>query len=153
MIRSLAYEDLADQQIKFSHSQLDSELSPVIQPINSYMESKIHKKKIEIDNQTEHGKMLQEIEEFIDKSMREMHLEVKTIEANYQEEILQLMGLDSTYDKILTALKEEMKEEVDNMKAQYEVQRMNGIEEIRAKYGDARNKRNSKKISISKISI
>lgn len=108
------------------------------------------KNKIEIVDTTVRGKMMKEIEEFIEKNMNEMHNEILSIKSNYEEEILQLMGLDDVYGQLRESIMEEMSSEVENMKAQYEILRIKGIEVITNKYKYKKNK--LKRLSMGSIS-
>ena len=87
-----------------------------------------------IDESTTKGKMLKEIEEYIESNMSKMHIEIKEVELRYEDELLQLMGLDDAYSNIISSLKEEMKVEIDFLKLDYEEIRSKGIEDIKKKY-------------------
>ena len=78
--------------------------------------------------------MMQELEDFIDISMEEMHKEMKELKDSYEEEILELMALDKEFLPVLEKLKEERDAELDNLRSQFEVQRIQGVENIKRKY-------------------
>jgi hypothetical protein len=108
-----------------------------------------NKNTIEIADNTARGKMMKKIEEFIEKNMSEMHNEIISIKSNYEEEILQLMGLDDVYGQLRDSITEEMNNEVENMKAQYEILRIKGIESITNKYKYKKNK--LKRLSLGSV--
>jgi hypothetical protein len=109
-IKTIKEEDLKDQQ-GFYLITKDVQRTPI--------KSKL--KKCFIDDSTIKGKMLKEIENYIENNMCKMHEEIKEIELRYEDELLQLMGLDDTYCNIIQTLKEEMKVEIYFLKLDYEV--------------------------------
>lgn len=134
--QALIKEDLIDQNSKFSCCFF-SDNNEFNNNITNALTSK-HKNSTgeyrQNFNTSIKGKMLYEIELYIESSIKEMHKEIKSIEENYQDEICQLMGLDDKYNIILVSLKEEMQAEIDNIKAQFEEQRNKGIHAIKNKY-------------------
>lgn len=105
-----------------------------------------------IDGQesTSRGRMLKEIEDYIEKNMQEMYKEINSLKLNYEEEINELDGLGNAYITIQDSLKEEMNNEVDNMKAQYENLRIKGVEHIVNRYKQKKTK--LKRLSMSSTS-
>eukprot|EP00340_Litonotus_pictus_P000045 CAMPEP_0170522276 /NCGR_PEP_ID=MMETSP0209-20121228/7724_1 /TAXON_ID=665100 ORGANISM="Litonotus pictus, Strain P1" /NCGR_SAMPLE_ID=MMETSP0209 /ASSEMBLY_ACC=CAM_ASM_000301 /LENGTH=148 /DNA_ID=CAMNT_0010809707 /DNA_START=386 /DNA_END=829 /DNA_ORIENTATION=- len=137
-------EDLKEQESAISYQISRNSTEQIV---SAQLFQKKDKQNLEINESTSKGRMMREIELFIEKNMEEMHKEIFSIRENYEEEISQLTGLGDVYVTIIESLKEEMSGEIDNMKAQYEDLRLRGVESITASYKQKSTKR--KRLSVS----
>ena len=77
-------------------------------------------------------KFLKEIEEYVEKNMKEMYKAIEELKQNYEGEINE--AVESGFDEIAESLRNDLKFEEENLTAQYEEERAKQIELIRAKY-------------------
>ncbi len=103
----------------------------------------INEKDIEIMNNTNlnmrrrgssisQPKFLKEIEEYVEKNMKEMYKAIEELKQSYEGEINE--AVESGFDEIAESLRNDLKFEEENLTAQYEEERAKQIELIRAKY-------------------
>lgn len=91
--------------------------------------------------------MLRDIEEFIEKNMKEMHMALDELRLSFEEEIQDVDGkssailrkfyfyfLEEVFPDVVNGLREDMKVELENLREQYEDQRRLEVEKIRHKY-------------------
>ena len=79
-----------------------------------------------------HTAMLKEIEEFVDKNLKEMNAALEEIKTSYSAEIQD--ANDNGFPDIAESLEEDMKGELENLTAQFEEQRAKEVEAIKEKY-------------------
>ena len=77
-------------------------------------------------------KFLKEIEEYVEKNMKEMYKAIEELKQSYEGEIKE--AVESGFDEIAESLRNDLKFEEENLTAQYEEERTKQIELIRAKY-------------------
>ena len=77
-------------------------------------------------------KFLKEIEEYVEKNMKEMYKAIEELKQSYEGEINE--AVESGFDEIAESLRNDLKFEEENLTAQYEEERAKQIELIRAKY-------------------
>ena len=77
-------------------------------------------------------KLLKEIEEYVEENMKEMYKAIEELKLSYEGEIRE--ALESGFDEIAESLKDDLKFEEENLKAQYEEERIKKIELIRGKH-------------------
>jgi hypothetical protein len=77
-------------------------------------------------------KFLKEIEEYVEKNMKEMYKAIEELKQSYEGEINE--AVESGFDEIAESLRSDLKFEEENLTAQYEEERIKQIELIRAKY-------------------
>ena len=77
-------------------------------------------------------KFLKEIEEYVEKNMKEMYKAIEELKQSYEGEINE--AVESGFDEIAESLRSDLKFEEENLTAQYEEERTKQIELIRAKY-------------------
>ena len=78
--------------------------------------------------------MLREIEEFVQKNMDEMYKSFEELKASFQEEINE--AEENGFPDIAAGLKEDLENELENLKDQYEEQRRVETEKIKKKYSN-----------------
>lgn len=129
-------------QMKINLSEIDSLLIPFklkLQKMNIIIEEDLLQQENEQilyceENFSNIKRMTNEIEKFIENNMREMYKEILLIRKSYEDELIELMELDSGYNDIIDSIKEEMNSEEESIKIQYELSRMKGVELIIDKY-------------------
>lgn len=77
-------------------------------------------------------KLLKEIEEYVEKNMKEMYNAIEELKQSYEGEINE--ALESGFDQIADSLRDDLKFEEENLKTQYEEERIKQIELIRRKH-------------------
>jgi len=77
-------------------------------------------------------KFLKEIEEYVEKNMKEMYKAIEELKQSYEGEINE--AVESGFEEIAESLRNDLKFEEENLTAQYEEERTKQIELIRAKY-------------------
>ena len=78
--------------------------------------------------------MLREIEDYVQKNMNEMYQALEELKASFQEEINE--AEENGFSDIADGLKQDLQVELDNLKDQYEEQRITETEKIKAKYAN-----------------
>ena len=77
-------------------------------------------------------KLLKEIEEYVEQSMKEMYKAVEELRESYEVEIKE--AVDNGFDEIAESLREDLKSEEEGLISQYEEEKMKQIELIREKH-------------------
>ncbi len=77
-------------------------------------------------------KLLKEIEEYVEKNMKEMYNAIEELKKSYEDEINE--AVESGFEEIAESLRNDLKFEEENLTAQYEEERMKQIELIREKH-------------------
>jgi len=77
--------------------------------------------------------MNSEIEQYIIKNISEMNISIKEIEISYYEDIKKFDD-NEIFSNLILNLKEEMQEQIENVKQIYEKERKNQIRKIKNSY-------------------
>ena len=125
-------------QININLSEIDSLLVPFklkLEKMNIIIEEDLLQQESEQmlnceENFSNSKRITNEIEKFIENNMREMYKEILLIRKSYEDELIELMELDSGYNDIINSIKEEMNSEEESIKIQYELSRLKGVELI-----------------------
>lgn len=78
--------------------------------------------------------MNREIEEFISKNIKEMKAAIQELEANYMEDIKKFEESGDVYADVISNLRNEMQEEIKQIKLRYEENRADEIKKIKTNY-------------------
>jgi hypothetical protein len=78
------------------------------------------------------NRQMKEIEEYVQKNMKEMYQAIEELKESYEAEIKE--AVDNGFDEIADSLREDLKAEEEGLVSQYEEERMKQIELIREKY-------------------
>ena len=125
-----------NENLDKSDSNSDSEN----ENINSITENKDEMNKLlqqmnpGLKNLIGNNPMLREIEEFVQKNMDEMYKSFEELKASFQEEINE--AEENGFPDIAAGLKEDLENELENLKDQYEEQRRVETEKIKKKYSN-----------------
>lgn len=76
--------------------------------------------------------MMNEIEEFIEKNINDMHKALDELKISFEDEINNLD--EKVYGVLVSGLREDMYHDLENLKEQYEEERRKGVEKIKNKY-------------------
>jgi hypothetical protein len=129
-----------------SYTTFNTETNYSSTPSTITLEEELLTKDILFKQQKDHviqSMMLRDIEEYIEKNMREMHMALDELKLSFEEEISYVDGnlsklviyfIESVFPDVVNGLRDDMKIELDNMREQYEDQRRVEIEKIRNKY-------------------
>jgi hypothetical protein len=78
------------------------------------------------------NRLMKEIEEYVQKNMKEMYKAIEELKESYEIEIKE--AVDNGFDDIAESLREDLKNEEEGLVSQYEEERMKQVELIREKY-------------------
>jgi len=78
--------------------------------------------------------MNKQIEIYISKNITEMNSAIKELEMSYGDDIKKFEESGDVYADVIANLKEELKEEIQNLKEKYEESRANEIKRIKTNY-------------------
>ena len=78
------------------------------------------------------NRLMKEIEEYVQKNMKEMYKAIEELKESYEIEIKE--AVDNGFDDIAESLREDLKNEEEGLVSQYEEEKMKQIELIREKY-------------------
>ena len=131
-IRKKKNSEIKEEKEKEKETEVKNEAKNEVNENDIEIMNNINKNSRRRGSSISQPKFLKEIEEYVEKNMKEMYKAIEELKQSYEGEINE--AVESGFDEIAESLRNDLKFEEENLTAQYEEERTKQIELIRAKY-------------------
>ena len=131
-IRKKKNSEIKEEKEKEKETEAKNEVKNEVNENDIEIMNNINKNSRRRGSSISQPKFLKEIEEYVEKNMKEMYKAIEELKQSYEGEINE--AVESGFDEIAESLRSDLKFEEENLTAQYEEERTKQIELIRAKY-------------------
>ena len=131
-IRKKKNSEIKEEKEKEKETEAKNEVKNEVNENDIEIMNNINKNSRRRGSSISQPKFLKEIEEYVEKNMKEMYKAIEELKQSYEGEINE--AVESGFEEIAESLRNDLKFEEENLTAQYEEERTKQIELIRAKY-------------------
>ena len=131
-IRKKKNSEIKEEKEKEKETEVKNEAKNEVTENDIEIMNNINKNSRRRGSSISQPKFLKEIEEYVEKNMKEMYKAIEELKQSYEGEINE--AVESGFEEIAESLRNDLKFEEENLTAQYEEERTKQIELIRAKY-------------------
>ena len=131
-IRKKKNSEIKEEKEKEKETEVKNEAKNEVNENDIEIMNNINKNSRRRGSSISQPKFLKEIEEYVEKNMKEMYKAIEELKQSYEGEINE--AVESGFEEIAESLRNDLKFEEENLTAQYEEERTKQIELIRAKY-------------------
>ena len=131
-IRKKKNSEIKEEKEKEKETEVKKEAKNEVNENDIEIMNNINKNSRRRGSSISQPKFLKEIEEYVEKNMKEMYKAIEELKQSYEGEINE--AVESGFEEIAESLRNDLKFEEENLTAQYEEERTKQIELIRAKY-------------------